>query len=75
MRTAAVELRRRNPGALCVALHPGTVDTRLSAPFAKAGLQVQPPRLAAERLLGVLSGLGAEDSGAFFSYLGERLPW
>jgi len=75
VRTAAVELRRRNPGALCVALHPGTVDTRLSAPFAKAGLQVQPPRLAAERLLGVLSGLGAEDSGAFFSYLGERLPW
>ncbi|MFU2487909.1 SDR family NAD(P)-dependent oxidoreductase [Thauera sp. WH-1] len=75
VRTAAIELRRRNPVAVCVALHPGTVDTGLSAPFAKAGLQVQHPAQAAERLLGVLAGLGPQDSGEFFSYRGERLPW
>src|SRR3989338_7688652 len=33
--TAAIELARRNKEALCVALHPGTVDTGLSQPFAK----------------------------------------
>ncbi len=75
VRTASVELRRSRPQAICVALHPGTVDTRLSAPFAKSGLQVQPPALAAQRLLAVLGGLKAEDSGAFFDYRGERLPW
>ena len=75
VRTASIELRRNRPQAICVALHPGTVDTGLSAPFAKSGLQVQPPALAAQRLLTVLAGLKAEDSGEFFDYRGERLPW
>lgn len=75
VRTASVELRRSRPQAICVALHPGTVDTGLSAPFAKSGLQVQAPALAAQRLLTVLAGLKAEDSGQFFDYRGERLPW
>ena len=75
VRTASVELRRNRPQAICVALHPGTVDTGLSAPFAKSGLQVQAPALAAQRLLTVLAGLKAEDSGQFFDYRGERLPW
>ena len=75
VRTASVELRRSRPQAICVVLHPGTVDTGLSAPFAKSGLQVQAPALAAQRLLTVLGGLKAEDSGQFFDYRGERLPW
>lgn len=75
VRTAAVELRRRRPEALCVALHPGTVDTRLTAPFAKAGLAVATPAEAATRLLTVLDGLGPRDSGGFFDYRGEPLPW
>ncbi|MBP7469051.1 MAG: SDR family NAD(P)-dependent oxidoreductase [Thauera sp.] len=75
VRTASIELRRGRPQAICVALHPGTVDTGLSAPFAKSGLQVQAPALAAQRLLTVLGGLKAEDSGQFFDYRGERLPW
>ena len=31
LRTAAIELRRSRPDAVCVALHPGTVATPLSA--------------------------------------------
>ena len=31
--TAAVELQRRQPEAICLALHPGTLHTRLSSPF------------------------------------------
>ncbi len=73
--TAAIELRRRHRQALCVALHPGTVDTGLSAPFAKTGLEVQPPGLAAERILGVIDRLGVEDSGGFFDHHGKRVPW
>ena len=75
VRTAAIELRRRQPQALCVALHPGTVATALSAPFAKTGLQVQSPDHAAARLLGVIGGLQAADSGGFFNHDGSVLPW
>jgi len=75
VRTAAIELRRRQPQALCVALHPGTVATDLSAPFAKTGLQVQAPGHAAARLLGAIDGLQAADSGGFFNHDGSALPW
>jgi len=75
VRTAAIELQRRAPGAICVALHPGTVDSALSAPFAKTGLDVRSPSVAAQQLLAVMAGLRAADSGRFFSYEGEELPW
>jgi NAD(P)-dependent dehydrogenase (short-subunit alcohol dehydrogenase family) len=73
--TAAIELRRRQPEAVCVALHPGTVHSALSAPFAKTGLEVRQPDKAAQRLLTVLNGLGANDSGGFFNHDGQALPW
>ncbi len=75
VRTAAIELRRRHPQALCVALHPGTVDTALSTPFAKTGLDVVNPAQAAERLLQVIDGLVVSDSGGFFNHDGSPLPW
>jgi NAD(P)-dependent dehydrogenase (short-subunit alcohol dehydrogenase family) len=73
--TAAIELRRRHPHAVCVALHPGTVDTGLSAPFAKSGLDVRSAPEAAQRILSVLHHLQAEDSGGFFNHDGSTLPW
>ena len=75
VRTASIELRRRHPEALCVALHPGTVQTALSQPFAKTGLDVVSPAQAAQRLLRVLDGLGVQDSGGFFNHDGSALPW
>ena len=75
MHTAAIELKRSRPEAICVALHPGTVDTKLSAPFSKAGLNVRPPEVAARELLEVIEGLTPEDSGGFFDYAGWPLPW
>ena len=75
IRTAAIELNRRAPNAICVALHPGTVDTGLSASFAKTGLDVQTPELAAERLLEVIAKLTAAHNGGFFDYNGETVIW
>lgn len=54
VRTASVELARRSPDALCIALHPGTVATELSAPFAATGLEVHAPAAAARHLLAVV---------------------
>jgi NAD(P)-dependent dehydrogenase (short-subunit alcohol dehydrogenase family) len=75
VRTSAIELKRTMPDAICVALHPGTTDTRLSAPFAKAGLDAQPPAVVAERLVAVLQTLSTKDSGSFLDYSGAIIPW
>ena len=75
VRTAAIELGRRQPAALCVALHPGTVATHLSAPFVKAGLDVQTAEEAADRLLDVIERLAPGSTGGFFDYRGAPVPW
>jgi NAD(P)-dependent dehydrogenase (short-subunit alcohol dehydrogenase family) len=33
LKMAAIEVERTNSAAICIGLHPGTVDTRLSQPF------------------------------------------
>lgn len=75
VRTASIELKRRAPDAICVALHPGTVATRLSKPFAKAGLDVHAPEEAARHLLSVIEGLTPAETGGFFDWRGKPLPW
>lgn len=75
VKTASIELARRNKAAVCVALHPGTVATGLSQPFAKTGLTVRPPAEAAGELLAVLAGLDASQTGGFFDHKGQPVPW
>ena len=75
VRTAAVELRRHNPDAICAALHPGTVDTALSAPFAKTGLDARPPDVAARDVLAVVSGLDPAANGGFYDHRGAAIVW
>ncbi|MDP2356598.1 MAG: SDR family NAD(P)-dependent oxidoreductase [Beijerinckiaceae bacterium] len=75
LRTGAVELARTRPHAICVALHPGTVDTRMSQVFAKQGLDVRPPDVAATDLLRVIESLTPQQTGGFFDYKGEIVPF
>jgi NAD(P)-dependent dehydrogenase (short-subunit alcohol dehydrogenase family) len=75
VRTASIELKRRHPEAICVALHPGTVQSKLSAPFSKTGLKVLSPSESAGQLLDVIDSLTPAASGGFFDYRGEPLPW
>ena len=75
VKTASIELARRNRQAICVALHPGTVATSLSQPFAKTGLAVRSAEVAAAELLAVLAGLSAQDTGSFRDYRGQSVPW
>jgi NAD(P)-dependent dehydrogenase (short-subunit alcohol dehydrogenase family) len=75
VKTASIELVRRNKSVCCVAMHPGTVDTGLSEPFSKGGLNVRPADVAASEILRVVEGLNASDNGSFLDYLGAKLPW
>jgi len=74
LKTAAIEVKRSNPHAVLVSLHPGTVNTGLSQPF-KGEQTGRSAPVAAADMLGVINGLSPSDSGGFFAYSGERLPW
>ena len=75
VRGAAIELGRKRREAICVALHPGTVDTPLSRPFARSGLAVRSPDVAAKEILAVIGALTPADSGGFFDHKGERVAY
>ena len=77
MRTAALEYRRKSPETIVVTLHPGTTDTDLSKPFQS---NVPPEKLfsterTVSQLLDVIAGLELENSGQFFNWDGQPLPW
>ena len=74
LHSAAIELRRSHRQAICVALHPGTVETTFTAAYAGRHRMVSPEE-AAKNLLGVIDGLGPGDTGAFFDWAGKRVPW
>ena len=75
VKTASIELTRRNKDSICVSLHPGTVATALSEPFAKTGLNVRPASEAAADLLAVLAGLSPADTGCLVDYLAQKLSF
>lgn len=75
IRTIAIEETRRNTQAVVVGLHPGTVATRLSAPFQGnvAPGQLFAPDRAAVQLLDVIDGLRGKDSGKLFAWDGVEI--
>lgn len=75
VRTIAIEHARRCPLGLCVTLHPGTVDTRLSAPFQRGVRDLFTPVVAAGHLLTVIDGLEPADTGGFFAWDGARIAF
>lgn len=77
MRTFSIEWRWRNPQGRCLSLHPGTVDTPLSAPF-QAGVpegRLFEPARAASQLLDVIARSTPADSGRFLAWDGAEIPW
>jgi NAD(P)-dependent dehydrogenase (short-subunit alcohol dehydrogenase family) len=76
LRNLAIETGRRNPDAICVGLHPGTVDTGLSRPFQRgvADGKLFTPETSARHLLAVIDGLTAADSGNVLAWDGQTIP-
>ncbi|MEL6297112.1 MAG: SDR family NAD(P)-dependent oxidoreductase [Pseudomonadota bacterium] len=72
IKSLAIELVRKKRETICVALHPGTVDTDLSKPFQSATRpgQVVPPETSAANLLSVIAGLTQDQSGALIAWDG-----
>ncbi|TKD51021.1 SDR family NAD(P)-dependent oxidoreductase [Sphingomonas baiyangensis] len=77
IRNVAIEQRRRYDRSIVVALHPGTVATKLSAPFSGnvAPGKLFDPERAALQLLDVIEGLKPHDSGKLFAWDGAEIPF
>lgn len=77
LHTASIELKRINPVATVLALHPGTTDTELSRPF-----QGNVPEgklfetgFAARCVIELVGRLGPSVTGSFWGWDGERIGW
>jgi NAD(P)-dependent dehydrogenase (short-subunit alcohol dehydrogenase family) len=77
IRTLAIGLARRNKTALCVGLHPGTVQTALSKPFLEPphSRPVFSPDVSVDRLLQVIDGLSPAQTGRLFAWDGSEIPF
>lgn len=73
-KTAAIEVSRLKPHAVCIVMHPGTVATSLSGPFA-GSRPVDQPEIAARQLLSVIDACDTSDNGSFLAYDGTKIPW
>jgi len=77
IRNFSIELKMKRKQAVCVGLHPGTVDTGLSRPFQRGVPESKlfTPDDSAGKLLAVLTELTASDSGQSFDWAGKRIEW
>lgn len=63
---------------IVLSLHPGTVDTPLSKPFHLAASKfydIFTPDQAAQLLVDFCESAGAEHSGGFYDFNGDKIPW
>lgn len=76
IRNLALEAARTRPQALCLALHPGTVETGLSQPF-RSGVRhpVFTPAQAAAQLLAVINAASPAQSGRLLGWDGAVIPF
>lgn len=75
IRTMAIEVARSRPNAVCVGLHPGTVDTPLSKPY-QAGVpsgRLFTTSVSASHLVDVLEQLTPDQSGRCFAWDGREI--
>jgi len=73
LKSASIEMKRKNKDSVIVGLHPGTVSSDLSKPFQS---NVKPknlftPEYSVSKLIDVISNLEPNDSGKVFAYDGE----
>lgn len=75
LKTLAIEIGRRFKNQVIIGLHPGTVDTGLSKAFQGnvPDGKLFTPEYSAEKLLSVIDGVSAADSGNLFDWAGEQV--
>ena len=79
LKNIAIEYSRLNKKSCVCALHPGTTDTKLSEPFmrtAQKKYKIHSPSETAQHMINVIEkGQQARETGVFYSWDGQKLPW
>lgn len=77
LRTLSREWGVSHRNVSVVALHPGTVESPLSEPFISRGYRnrVLTPEESAAALLKVLADVRPGNTGVFYDWQGEPIPW
>jgi len=75
IKTASIEMKMKNQKAICLAIHPGTVESKLSKPFQKNDLTIQSPQESARHIFQILSNSQVEDTGCLINWDGKKIAW
>ncbi len=77
VKTAAIEIARSYKHTAIVVIHPGTTIGPLSAPYTTNTPhdKLYTADVTAKRITRVIDNLSASDTGCFFDWSGETLPW
>ncbi|MEM1436622.1 MAG: SDR family oxidoreductase [Pseudomonadota bacterium] len=75
VRNLGLEYARNVRKPIIAAVHPGTTESALSAPFSTRGLPVVEAEVTARRLLDLAIELTPEHQGGFFHWDGTALPY
>jgi NAD(P)-dependent dehydrogenase (short-subunit alcohol dehydrogenase family) len=77
LKTQSIEHARRFPDSVVTGLHPGTVDTRLSAPFQRRVPEGKlfSPAQSVGCMLAVIDSLSPADTGGIFAWDGKPIEY
>jgi len=75
IKTASIEMKMKNLNAICLAIHPGTVESKLSKPFQKNDLTIQSPQESASNIFKILNSSTSKDTGSFYNWDGKIIDW
>lgn len=74
LQTAAIETLRKKPGAIFVALQPGTVASSLTTPFVRQE-DCLAPETSATGMLDAMDALTVSTGAQFIDYAGNKIEW
>jgi NAD(P)-dependent dehydrogenase (short-subunit alcohol dehydrogenase family) len=77
IKTLSLEFGRRYPDAVICGLHPGTVDTTLSAPFQGnvPDGKLFTPEFSTKKMINVVDSLSGENSGYLYAWDGKKIEF
>ena len=74
VKTASIEASRKNPQSLFMVIHPGTVKSKLTQKYLGNHKFVLPVE-AAKNILQVIEEKDHEDTGGFYAFDGQKIPY
>jgi NAD(P)-dependent dehydrogenase (short-subunit alcohol dehydrogenase family) len=74
IRGASIQLARTHPLATLIALHPGTIETKLTKNYSSR-YNTMTPEVCASNLINVMDNLDTINSGCFYDYNGKEIVW